>query len=1359
MHLRHILRAAWQRADFWPRFIGLLLFAVGLSTFAATTQSVDISTRSAISEHWRGTYDLLVRPPQAVSAWERETGLVEGNYLGTPRGGITLEQYRLIAGMSSVEVAAPVATVGYLLNDTGSVTFKLPPPQPNTLYHLRVRLSGPHTEFNREWETFWAALSRTGEVAFLGEQPDSLINGKFLQFGLGNLPRQWTLLAGIDPVQEARLVNLPATLTQGEYLPEEPGMKQVYDGDNLLPAVPLLVSRNAFLGDAKLLVQGESITVDNEYLQDATLSDVQERIQMAHRTLWLTQTLSLEGNLSPLSGNAILFSPNEEPKIGEEGMFTAVDKGTLLYPGEISYTPLDVLPSGAEYRSGFKTFPLGRWGDIVEPALRQVRQTTVDDAYWKNLVSVLPETLVFRPLDVRSLPPFTFQVRGRYDFASLAAPQDPLVYTPLGIYEPPAGVVRYDENGTPLPEQIYYPDLNPGGFLPRPPLALTTLDAAQYLSGRDDFIDAIRVRLSGIEAYTPENLAKVERVAAEIAERTGLHVDIVAGSSPQKVLVQVPDLGYVEEQWTTLGAAVQVSGGITAANVVLLGVFLLAAVLFMAEISQVSLLGRYPEIGMLRATGWSTTHILSYLLSDVLLMGAFAGGVSVLASLALNTALGLHITGGILGGVFLIGVGACLLGAFFPAWRVTLRWPVELLRRGEMSLPAPSDGKVPPLHLVGLAWRQVWGRRTRFLLTACIVAFGISLNIFVLGALLALRGRLEVTLLGTFVSLHLRSYHVLMALVVLAMSFLAVSGNLLLSVTERSQEFALLRALGWPLRSLRRLVMSEAVLSVLAGGVPGALGGAGLLALAVRDVRLLWESWALVGILLSIGLALLSAWYPVRMLSRLMPAQVLSADGRRIEPLMPSHSRSPALVLSVLLSVLLLGVVLGGRKDVARHAVGLDLTPTPTLPPAQEAVALDEAMHYAAELVDLGPRSAFYPQAQTAAAEYIADALRSEGWQVTRQAVPLRALDIFAAGTDSAALRLPDDMFFLGALAMHFSQLQPGGQVRAPLLWVSDVTSPPEADLLAGKIVLLLDTSGTARPGDLLRTFLQSGVDASRPVAVVEVLGDTEGNSLADVLSALDAPEGVLYLSQNVVASLGEGASPVWLAAGYISSEDSPGAGEASGSAALLVWAHDLAKHPPSRAIKLLFLGGANSGLEGLLRFLHSPAETPPSAALYFGALGSQEPLSYASRLDAPDALEMLGGAEEIAYQREAGQATLLNFWTSILDLDTPDPAGWLADWEAKDAFGLPETPDFLVEIARRSATASDVQVEARFLADCSPDLFLFSGYPALAVCSAGDTRLRTSYDTLGQLDRLAYRRSLAFGYQLLHDVLESELP
>ncbi|RMF47554.1 MAG: FtsX-like permease family protein [Anaerolineae bacterium] len=1326
-----------------------------------TAQSVEISTRTEVSEHWRGAYDLLVRPPQAVSPLEKETGLVEGNYLGVPQGGITLEQYRLIAGMSSVETAAPVATLGYLLNQTGQVSFKVPPPEKGVLYHLRVRLSGEAEEFNRQWESFWMRGEDAADVVFAGSQPDSLIGGKFLQFAIGNLPMQWTLLAGIDPAQEARLVHLPDTLTNGDYLPLEPELRRTVGSEGtLVPEIPLIVSRNAFLGDVRLSVQMETVPAGAFSLQDGDLSGAQEHLQGGTPTSILSQTLPLENNLPPLSGVTVLFAPGQSPQVGEEGMFNSVDFGMLLYPGQADYTPLTNLPAGAAYAHAFAVRPLGTWGEVVEPQVRAAREVDLSEAFLSDLVSVSPQATVFRPLEPRRLPPFAFRVRGRYDFTALAPAQDPLAYAPLGIYEPPVCILQYDETGSPLPGKRYYPSLNPGGFLPRPPLALTTLEAVHYLSGREDFIDAIRVRLADIDAYTPENLAKVESVAAEIAERTGLHVDIVAGSSPQKVLVQVPGTGYVEETWTTLGAAVQVSGGMTSANALLLGGLLLASTLFVAETSQVALLGRYREIGTLRAAGWSAEQILWYLLIEALSMGVLAGALGVLASLALNLAAGLHITGGTLAGVFLLGTGAYLAGAVFPAWRVTLRWPVALLQHGEMSLSAPRHSRGALRGMAGIALRQAWTRRARFLLTALIVAAGMTLSVFILGILWGLHGRLNVTLLGTFVSMHVRSYHLLMALIVLGMSFLAVLGNLLLSVTERAAEFALLRAAGWRRAQLSRLVFYEALWNVAAGALPGALGALLVLQVVIPAFSFPWAWLLLAALAVSLGMATLAAWYPVRRLARLMPARVLSAEGRRLEEGNEGGAGLRfAAILAATAAALAVTMLLGGRGDVARHAAGLDLTPTPTLPAAQQEAPLEEAMQHLAALADLGPRSVLQPEAQKAAADYIARTLQGWGWQVERQAIPTDVLDLLASD-GKRVLQIPTEEVYLGGMAVHFSRLRLGEPLRAPLLWLPADAPPPAPGDLDGKIVLLVDESGMVRPGGLLTAFVQK-TDASAAAAIIEVLPLESGTSPSALLEEAQPTEGRLHTAQNLAAFLAgqEGKAPLWLAAPYVTTADSPGASSgASGSAALLTWAHRLAEQSPARPVRLLFFGGNSA--DGLLSFLHVPPPETPATVLFYDALGDWQTLAYTSRLDAPDALQLLGDKATIAQQQASGQFMLSTFWLTLLDLDAPNLAAQVTDWQARSTFGLSQTPNFLARLAEESAVQSGVPVEAHFSADCAASsLFLLRDYPALDVCSAGNSRLRTPYDTLDTIDRQAYRQALAFGYQLIQNLLESDVP
>ena len=64
---------------------------------------------------FRPAYDILVRPQGSKTTLERNTGLVRPNYLSGIFGGITMRQYRMIGRVRGVDVAAPIANIGFTL--------------------------------------------------------------------------------------------------------------------------------------------------------------------------------------------------------------------------------------------------------------------------------------------------------------------------------------------------------------------------------------------------------------------------------------------------------------------------------------------------------------------------------------------------------------------------------------------------------------------------------------------------------------------------------------------------------------------------------------------------------------------------------------------------------------------------------------------------------------------------------------------------------------------------------------------------------------------------------------------------------------------------------------------------------------------------------------------------------------------------------------------------------------------------------------------------------------------------------------------------------------------------------------------
>ena len=98
-----------------------LLVAIGAAAFSILFNTFHTAITETVSNHWRGGYDLLIRGNDSQSATEKSNGLMDGNFLGEATYGITLDQLRLIQSLDGVEIAAPLAPIGYASSDRKSV--------------------------------------------------------------------------------------------------------------------------------------------------------------------------------------------------------------------------------------------------------------------------------------------------------------------------------------------------------------------------------------------------------------------------------------------------------------------------------------------------------------------------------------------------------------------------------------------------------------------------------------------------------------------------------------------------------------------------------------------------------------------------------------------------------------------------------------------------------------------------------------------------------------------------------------------------------------------------------------------------------------------------------------------------------------------------------------------------------------------------------------------------------------------------------------------------------------------------------------------------------------------------------------
>ncbi len=261
---------------------------------------------------------------------------------------------------------------------------------------------------------------------------------------------------------------------------------------------------------------------------------------------------------------------------------------------------IDLLPGSIEY---YRVSPPPNLNILTFEPISYGRQPSIGNisALGVNLISDRSKNseMAFRKRGTGGIGGFSFILQGIYDIEHLIDTSGPSE-VPMETYYPPRAVLRYDDAGKPVNPTEMSPTLSNTGYLTSPPLALTTLDAApsiNYTNAKAP-ISAIRVRVGGIEGYTPEAKSKIEQIAAEIINLTGLDVDVVVGSSPQKVLVHipgkdpVPPVGYVEEGWIQLGASYNIGRQVQQINVILFAVMLLVSGLYILNTSTMSTLAR-----------------------------------------------------------------------------------------------------------------------------------------------------------------------------------------------------------------------------------------------------------------------------------------------------------------------------------------------------------------------------------------------------------------------------------------------------------------------------------------------------------------------------------------------------------------------------------------------------------------------------------------------------------------------------------------------------------------------------------------------------------------------------------------------
>jgi putative ABC transport system permease protein len=900
---------------------GMLVAAASFVLLTSAVSTGALQVRGTVAKNWKTAYDILVRPNGSYTQLEREQGLVADNYLSGIFGGITMKQWRDVLQIPGVDVAAPIANIGYVLlgTDVGVPLTSYVSDDPIQLFRVRSTwVAQDGLSAYPDVATSYLYYTRSGRFTadsngnILEEVPGSS-GGLGVCDGIyptnGSVPRSPfdpvvglscysartpgintangggtgdsvfatgevgtpaflrfpILLSAIDPVQESRLVGLDSAVVSGRFLAPGDRMAVQSCPDSKLKAVPVIASTKTFLGE-QLDASVERLSIpSNLDVPDVLASQGARRFLrgLPGETAG-TQTIQLDAGysrlLDHLSGRCV-FPPYES--------YRTVSPVRYRIKGEDRIVPVTVTNDESVWTSSL-------YGSFLPAPVEN------QDVQFRHLKAFVGSNAVTRGVfDTPSL-----QVVGRFDPEMLPGFSE-LTRVPLETYLPPElqpGNARSSKamNGEPL-----LPTQNLGDYVAQPPLMLTTLQAAKVFSDPKVFqgsnpkapISVIRIRVAGVTGPDPVSRERIRRVAQAIVDATGLSVDITAGSSPHPLLVDLPPGKFgrppltVQEGWTKKGASVAIIEALDRKSLALFALILVVCGLFTANGALAAIRSRRREIGTLLLLGWGRGSIFRAVLGELLLVGLLAGAAGTGIAAALVGILHLKVSLARTLLVAPVAVGLALLAGAVPAWGAARSVPLDAVRLPVME---PRQGR-PRRRLIGMAAANLTRLPGRTLLGAGALLVGVAALAFLVAVNLAFRGTVVGTLLGNVVSVQVRAVDWLSVALAIGLGALSVADVVVLNLKERAPELVTLKTTGWTQGHLGRLIAYEGLGIGVLGSVVGALLGLALAA-QVGGMGPKVVLAALVAAVVGVAAAALASSVPALLVGRMTPPEVLAEE-------------------------------------------------------------------------------------------------------------------------------------------------------------------------------------------------------------------------------------------------------------------------------------------------------------------------------------------------------------------------------------------------------------------------------------------------------------------------------------------------
>ncbi|HEY7223950.1 MAG TPA: ABC transporter permease [Micromonosporaceae bacterium] len=849
--------------------IGMLVATTGFTVLTSESAAERLQVTSTVSANARSVYDILVRPKGSQTSVETRSGLVTPDFLSGQFGGITLDQWHQIQAISGIDVAAPVAMIGYVyvqadfridvtsainrskatqvlrldrtwMADHGSTS--LPDPAAQYVYVTTRPIAWPRgdpddptwsdgkkrrnssrctTSDDPEFIANPIEIEPDGSERVLCEQHEldknsdksaSMMIARILPdgtFETGDqsstktltVDERWPipmLLAAVDPASEAQLVSLDRALTSGSYLSEADVKPD--DSDGIVRyTVPVLATDQPAL-DEQLVVDVEALHVpDGADVAtagwDSPEAHVPAVLSAAPATRVSQQTLTADQEYintianPPFGAGQLAFMSGVAFAQPSPATFATNLDGSLR-PQPAPPTDPDQLNFGQTQGSGLPVLP-----------------PLFGDTAFRALTPYVPGGDVSSPSIVSIVKAGTFNPSKIEKSASLGAAS-------LETYQQPSLVGADAASKAALGGTQLQADGNTTGYVATPPALITSLGSlSQFRLPKP--ISAIRVRVDGATSADPLSRERVRIAAQRIEEATGLDVDITLGSSasPQTIDLAAGRYGRpalkLTEGWTRKGAALAIVSALDRKSLVLFVLILVVCMLFLGNAVAAVVRSRRRELAILAYLGWPRRRLVGLILGEVGLIGLIAGAVSAAAAISIAHLANISLTSGHALLAVPVSLGLALIAAAAPAWRAGR---VRATTALSTSVRAPRRAiRNRRRTVAGIALANLRRSPGRTLLGALALAIGTAAVTVLTSIDRVFHDLVTGTLLGDAVSLQVRGVDLVAVLATVILGLVAVADMLYLSIQERSEEFAALRAIGWSDAAVGRLVAYEGV--------------------------------------------------------------------------------------------------------------------------------------------------------------------------------------------------------------------------------------------------------------------------------------------------------------------------------------------------------------------------------------------------------------------------------------------------------------------------------------------------------------------------------------------------------------------